>query len=246
MSKNLFDQADFFEQYMELRHKASSYNNLVEQPNMKALLPDLMGMTILDMGCGFGGACTDFINRGASRVVAIDVSEKMLATARETNGHANIEYMRLGMEQIDDIWEKFDLVYSSMAMHYIADFGRVAANVYDLLGDCGIFQFSQEHPMVTAPHDGSEWIRDEKGKKVAAPVSDYLENGKRHAEWLGEDVVKYHRSISEIINTLISSGFTIANIVEPKPTAEALKTAHHLRDEIHRPTALIVKALKGY
>ena len=151
MSQNIFDNDQFFESYKEVRHKEESYNNLIEQPSMRLLLPDINKKTVLDMGCGFGTTCKNFLKMGAAKVVGIDISEKMLDFAMTQNADANIQYMKLDMEKINEIGMKFDFVYSSLALHYIPDFEQLTKKVYDLLNQDGIFLFSQEHPMVTAP-----------------------------------------------------------------------------------------------
>ena len=54
MSQNLFDNEKFFNQYMDLRMNKKNYNDLMEQPEMKRLLPDVQGLNVLDIGCGYG------------------------------------------------------------------------------------------------------------------------------------------------------------------------------------------------
>ena len=50
-NQNIFDNKIFFDSYMNLRDGAN-FNDLLEQPAMRALLPDISGMDILDIGCG--------------------------------------------------------------------------------------------------------------------------------------------------------------------------------------------------
>lgn len=71
MTNNVYDNNEFFLKYQELRNNPSNYNSLVEQPAIKKLLPDLRSKTILDLGCGFGINCKDFIERGAAKVIGI-------------------------------------------------------------------------------------------------------------------------------------------------------------------------------
>lgn len=54
MSQNIFDNDLFFENYKALRETDDNYNDLLEQPAMNKLLPNLVDKTILDIGCGFG------------------------------------------------------------------------------------------------------------------------------------------------------------------------------------------------
>ena len=49
--QNIYDHPEFFTGYKELRQNNQSANNLIEQPAMCSLLPDLKDKTILDIGC---------------------------------------------------------------------------------------------------------------------------------------------------------------------------------------------------
>jgi len=244
MSSNIFDDDVFFEHYKTIRNKVDSYNNTMEQPAMTRLLPDVRGKSVLDMGCGFGHNCATFVKMGAARIVGIDIAEKMLNVAMGENSDERIQYLQLDMTRIDELDANFDLVYSSLALHYVEDFDGLIKKVYAALNDGGVFLFSQEHPLVTAPLGGPTWIRDEQGIKIAAPLSDYLTNGERHVSWLIDDISKYHRSFSCIANTLSDNGFAISQVVEPSPTVEVLAVAPQMYDEVHRPTAIIFKAQK--
>ena len=66
--QNIYDNPAFFAGYTALRDKESNLNNLLEQPAMADLLPNLAGKSVLDLGCGCGGSCRDFVRRGAARV----------------------------------------------------------------------------------------------------------------------------------------------------------------------------------
>lgn len=64
MRQNIYDNLEFFNAYKMLRETDDNYNDLLEQPAMKKLLPDLTDKRVLDLGCGFGNNCMDFIKRG--------------------------------------------------------------------------------------------------------------------------------------------------------------------------------------
>ena len=110
---------------------------------------------------------------------------------------------------------KFDVVFSSLALHYIEDLGLFAKNVYSLLNDGGYFIFSQEHPLTTAPIAGASWSRDPEGNVLHYNLTDYARSGKRSTRWIVDGVEKYHRTFSEIINALVTAGFTIEKMLEP-------------------------------
>ena len=56
----------------------------------------------------------------------------------------------MSMNDIDKIDQKFDLVVSSLAIHYIEDYDTLCKKVYNLLNDGGEFIFSHGHPMDSA------------------------------------------------------------------------------------------------
>lgn len=241
---NTFDNDAFFSGYQKIRNDPSSYNELVEQPAMRALLPNLKGKSVLDLGCGAGKNCLEFLQDGASRIVGIDISKRMLDIANSSSKSENIEYVNLGMESVELLEGGFDVVYSSFAMHYVEDFQDLCKKIHSLMVPRGMLLFSQEHPLVTAPKEGAKWVRDECGLKVAVPVSDYLDDGERIARWIENDVTKYHRSFSTLTSTLVENGFSVENVVEPRPTENVLSVAPWMYDEMHRPTCIIFKAQK--
>jgi cyclopropane fatty-acyl-phospholipid synthase-like methyltransferase len=67
----------------------------------RALLPDLRDKRLLDLGCGFGWHCRYAQENGASRVIGVDLSEKMLERARASTRAPGIEYRRCAIEDID-------------------------------------------------------------------------------------------------------------------------------------------------
>lgn len=186
-----------------------------------------------------------YVQAGADRVVGIDISEKMLAVAKEENSHPNITYVRMPMEDIAERKEKFDVVVSSLAMHYVEEFDSVVKSVYELLHENGVFIFSQEHPFNTCFSGGERWTRDENGRKIYANLSDYSVEGERESTWFVEHVKKYHRTFSGIINGLVEAGFTIQQILEPVPTQELLAQYPEDYDLLHKPDFLLVKVRKN-
>ncbi|MBU3217511.1 methyltransferase domain-containing protein [Clostridium estertheticum] len=242
--QNIYDNEIFFEGYKKLRDNKINYNNIQEKPAMQSLLPDMVGKTVLDLGCGFGENCVNFLNRGAARVVGVDISEKMLSIAKVDNAFENIEYIHLDMNDISTIEDKFDIVYSSLAFHYVKSFSKLLRDINYLLKDNGLLIYSQEHPLTTAPKQGPIWTLDENKKPLFYNLSDYMESGERSVKWFVEGVIKYHRPFSEIINTLIETGFKIEKMLEPLPDEEDLELIPNMEKDIHKPNFLLIKAVK--
>ena len=241
-SQNIFDNPVFFDGYRELRRNRHSANELEEKPSLFSLAPDLAGKAVLDLGCGYGENCAEFKVMGASAVLGIDISEKMLAVATEE--HPDIDFLRADMSDLSFIKEKYDVVFSSLALHYVEDFAALTRGVYDLLNPGGYFIFSQEHPLTTAPISGAGWFRDDDGNVLHYKLTDYGRGGERSTKWFVEGVRKYHRTFSEIVNTLCDAGFTVERMMEPIPTAETIAMDKSWEKDLHKPNFLLVKAKK--
>lgn len=242
--QNIYDNEIFFEGYRKIRDNNANANNLFETPALFSMMPDLCGKKVLDLGCGFGEHCKRFIETGAAHVTGVDISEKMLAIAEKENSDPKILYIHMPMEDIAQLNEKFDVVVSSLAFHYVEDFSGVVKNIHQLLCEGGIFVFSQENPLCTCHSGGDRWTRDEKGEKIYVNLSDYGIEGERESVWFVDHVKKYHRTFSTIVNTLIEAGFMIEKMIEPLPTDSLLEEHPEYRDLLHKPDFLLIRAKK--
>lgn len=238
--QNIYDNEIFFEGYRKIREKENNANDLFEIPALLSLLPDLTGKRVLDLGCGYGEHCKLFVERGAQKVVGIDISVKMLEVAKKENADPKIEYRNLPMEHLEELTDTFDVIVSSLALHYVEDFSGVVKNIRRLLQNGGRFIFSQEHPLVTCHSVGKRWTKNENGEKLYVNLSNYGVSGERSTTWFVEDLKIYHRTFSEIINTLTEAGFSIEKMIEPLPTEELLQKYPDHRDLFHKPDFLLL------
>lgn len=243
MKENKYDDPKFFEKYSQMSRSIEGLNAAGEWATLKTLLPDFQGKTLLDLGCGYGWHCIYAAEQGAERIVGVDLSEKMLETARAKTTDDRITYQRCAMEDIEFEPESFDIVLSSLALHYVENFEIIVKKVHTILKPGGAFLFSAEHPVFTA-YGTQDWYYDESGKILHFPVDNYYYEGKRTATFLGEEVVKYHKTLTTYLNSLLENGFEIRRIVEPQPTQEMIGTVEGMKDEMRRPMMLIVSAVK--
>lgn len=207
-NQNIYDNDTFFEGYKKLRESDNNYNDLLEQPAMAKMLPELCCKKVLDLGCGYGHNCIDFVNRGAEKVIGIDISEKMLSVAKAESSHERIKYLNMSMTDISSLNDKFDFIYSSLAFHYVKDFDSFAKDMFSVLNEGGQVLFSQEHPIITATLNGNgHFNKDENGNRISYTFSNYNEPGERKIHWYVDGVIKYHRTISDVINALAKAGF---------------------------------------
>jgi SAM-dependent methyltransferase len=243
MKENKYDDLKFFEQYGKMIRSQKGLEGAGEWYALKEMLPSFAGKSVLDLGCGFGWHCRYAMENGAKSVIGVDISAKMLDQARTINHLDGIEYSRKAIEDVDYPADHFDIVLSSLTFHYLASFESISKSICRWLKPTGTFVFSVEHPVFTAAGK-QDWAYDEKGEIQHWPLDHYFEEGKREAVFLGEKVIKYHRTLATYLNGLLKQGFKIKEVVEPQPSEEMLNTVDGMKDELRRPMMLLIAAEK--
>jgi SAM-dependent methyltransferase len=240
LTQNIYDNEEFFEGYGRLSRSTEGLAGAAEWPSLQAMLPELRGLRLLDLGCGFGWFCRWARRQGAAHVLGIDVSEKMLARARADTDDSAITYTQADLERLELPPASFDLAYSSLALHYIERLEALLTQVRRALVPGGWLVFSVEHPIYTAPAD-PRWSIDAAGRKTW-PVDGYLDEGPRSTDWLTKGVIKQHRTVASYLNLLLHLGLAISRVEEWGPTDEQVASRPGLADEHHRPPFLLVAA----
>ncbi len=213
------------------------FNALYERPAMLALLPPLDGLRILDAGCGSGWYAERLIERGA-RLDAIDASAAMVDYARERLDKAGFLAKGTATLQVADLAdslpfddETFDGIVSPLVLHYMRDWRPSLRQMLRVLKQGGWLQFSTHHPAADAA-----LFRTRNYFDVEHVVDSW--------EWV-DRIEFFRRSLTEIVDSVVESGFVIDRIVEPVPTAEfkAVKPDSWER-LMNQPEFLIVVAHK--
>lgn len=242
--QNVYDDPRFFAGYRQLRDTAGGINEAIEQPALRGLLPPLAGLDLLDLGCGDGGLARWCVERGARRVVGVDLSRSMLALARERTSDARIAYVRAALEQVAFAPATFDVVTSSFALHYVEEYADTLRRVAGWLRPGGLLVFSVEHPVVTAQVAKQGWVGDHVGRRLFWALDDYADEGIRRQRWFVDGVIKYHRTVASLVNGVIGAGLVLERLEEPAPLPEALRTRVDLVDDRRRPPVLVLKGRK--
>jgi SAM-dependent methyltransferase len=242
MTQNIYDNPEFFEGYSRLGRSVQGLEGAAEWPALRALLPDMRGARVVDLGCGFGWFCRWSREQGADRVLGLDVSEKMLARARAETTDREITYRQADMETLELPAGSFDLAYSSLALHYVAQLDRLLTVVHGALVPGGSLVFSVEHPIYTAPRQPG-WVTDDSGNK-RWPIDAYLVEGPRSTDWLTKGVIKQHRTLATYLRLLTVSGFAVQHVEEWGPTDAQIAGRPELAVERERPAFLLMAALR--
>lgn len=239
--QNVYDIAEFFESYRSLRDRDTGLNAALERPSLIEQLPSLAGLRVLDLGCGFGDFARWARSQGARNVLGVDISRRMLDEATRRTSDCGISFLQSSIESFGFQTGSFELVVSSLTLHYVKDFQTVAANVFDCLSPGGLFLFSVEHPICTAHPIGL--ATTEQGCAFW-PVDRYAEEGSRQTNWFVEGVVKFHRTIESYVTAILKSGFQLCHLGEPSPSPEAVLRRPDLKVHCVRPPLLVLAARK--
>jgi SAM-dependent methyltransferase len=240
--QNVYDDPAFFAGYSGLERFGAGWDRAMEQPIFLSLLPDPTGRRVLDLGCGVGQLAHHLAGAGAAEVVGLDLSERMLGLARAERAHPRVDYRLGSIEEADFPPERFDLIVSALAFHYVRDYRALVGRIATWLAPGGALVFSTEHPIYTARGSDDGWIVDADGRRQSWAIDHYHDEGAREHTWFVAGVRRYHRTVATLINGLIEAGLAIRRVVEPAPSEEWLRDRPRMSDERRRPMFLLVRA----
>lgn len=227
--------------YMAYQELADHYANLIEtkphnayyeRPAMMAMWPDLQDQRVLDAGCGPGFYAQLLLERGAI-VTAVDVSDRMLELARERLG-PDADLRNVDLTQPLDMFADatFDFINAPLCFDYIADWRSLFVELKRILRPAGLLQFSCGHPAFDAEYYATQ---------------NYFTVEQVSCIWkgFGKHVLmpSYRRSLQEILQPLIETGFALQQLVEPLPTLDFQQAdPKRFATLNHRPAFLCLQA----
>ncbi|WP_020673822.1 class I SAM-dependent methyltransferase [Amycolatopsis nigrescens] len=177
-----------------------------------ALLGDVRGQRVLEVGCG-QAACSRWLAAAGARVLGIDLSGGMLRHAREGNARTGIEVplAQATAEHLPVATGSMDVACSAFgAIPFVSSIEAVFAEVHRVLRPGGRWVFSVTHPM--------RWIFPDDpgpgGLTASQPYFDrtpYLEVDDQGTA----TYVEYHRTLGDYVRALTGTGFRLEDLIEP-------------------------------
>lgn len=218
MTQNIYDTAEFFKEYSKYPRAIDGLSGASEWPRLRAMLPaTLCSKRVLDLGCGDGWFCRWAQEKGASRVDGVDASHNMLDRAVKLTTSSSgespvVTYCHADLEDVDISSNAYDVVFSGLAIHYVANLESLLERVHRALSPGGQLVFSVEHPVFTAPAQPG-FLEREGGSKHWV-VDHYFDEGRREVDWLVQGVQKHHRTLGTLMAMVLGAGFELAALDE--------------------------------
>jgi SAM-dependent methyltransferase len=219
--------------------KQSFWNKYLDEYwTFKLLKKAVRGKRVLDLGCGSGIRTRKLVGMGA-KTTGIDFSKTLIEIARKDN--PNIPFYIGDIRKTPFRSAEFDVVNSNLVLHYFKDLKPIFKETQRILKKGGIFIFSLHHPFC-----------DSRKKVVINGRKEYIFTEYFHnkaSQWSileGMNVMTYHHTFENIINSLKESGFIIDKIVETTaPGFSRKKDAQEYEKTTKYPSFLVIKAIKA-
>jgi SAM-dependent methyltransferase len=177
------------------------------------LLGDLAGRRVLEVGCG-SAPCARWLATQGARPVAFDLSAGMLGHARAAADRSGVHVplVQAEAERLPFGDGSFDLACSAFgAVPFVADSGRVMAEVARVLRPGGRWVFSVTHPM--------RWIfPDDPGPEGLTAGTPYFDRTPYVEVDAGgrATYVEHHRTLGDRIREIVGAGLVLVDLVEPE------------------------------
>lgn len=232
LSHDVYSDNEFVKNYAE-RIEYNAHNALYERPATLSLLPEVTGMKVLDAGCG-PGAYTEWLLDNGADVTAIDYSEEMLSVAQKrAGGRARMFLANLNEPMTFLNNEEFDMILSSMVLHYLKDWRVTFSEFSRILKSGGEFVFSVHHPFMDFKFH---------------PDGNYHETELVEDNWPAYNIrMKYYRRpLSHVFNVLKETDFVFRELLEPKPLEACKEQFPNSYEQLSRkPWFICFKAEKS-
>ncbi|MCG9576380.1 class I SAM-dependent methyltransferase [Vibrio tubiashii] len=215
--------------------KDNIYNALLERPSTLALLGDVKGKAVVDMGCGSGIYAQWFLEQSVSSLTCVDLSAEMIDLVKSEYGARLTAYVQdLSKGLPNEASNSADIIVCPLVLHYIEDLNVVFKDVYRVLKPGGYIVFSTHHPFADFECTTS---------------GNYFERERVTEDWntVGDpvEVSFYRRSLTEISDAVTSSGLVISRIsegeVDERARAISEEAYQHLK---HNPNFIFFRCEK--
>jgi len=156
----------------------------LEAISLRAILPDIKFDNCLEIGCGTGKN-TEYLITKAKQVTAVDLSNEMLAKARQKINTDNVQFIQT---DIKDDWtfvtKQYDLVTFSLVLEHIENLNDIFKKVSNVISSNGFVYVGELHPF--KQYTGTKASFDtEAGQQIVTcynhNISDFILSAKQNS-----------------------------------------------------------------
>ena len=225
--------------YTELVRGGSAVHRFSRDILLKALPVNVIGLGVLDVGCGEGIVSRALAGLGA-RVVGVDPTRALVAHAEAAEranptGAAYRVDDGSSLPTVPD--DSVDGVTAALSLNNIADLDAALKSVRRVLRPGGFLVFTVPHPCFEAP--AAETISAPGGIRRA--VGDYFTEGlwrSPHPHSVRR-AGNHHRTLSTYVTAVLEHGFVLRSLDEPTPSDAVRAEAPH---RLGLPPFLVISA----
>jgi SAM-dependent methyltransferase len=226
--------------YERARSKEDSLDRLVEWPAQRAVLGDVTGRSVLDVGCGNGDKLAQLVEEGAAASVGIDISGNF--------PHApapGLKFVQGDLSELDSLsalnGRKFDRILFLQSFGYASDPIRTLKAALAMLANDGFVLLTRTHPIRYAV-ERAEQNGTSLGEEyfTAEPFS-YVSG------WNPEiNLTKRPYTISDLINVFSAAGLWIETAIEPQLSEDAARRFPHKKEWMDKYLGILIFKLRAH
>ena len=210
------------------KHPTNAY---IDRPAMLALIGDVAGQDVLDVGCGSGFYAAAMADRGAT-VTGIDGSAEMVRIARRVVGERGT-FVEHDLEQPLPLPDaSFDLAVMALVYHHVYARQQLLAELRRVLRPGGRLLVSTTHPMSEQRWLGGSYYE---GGRVDAPIG---------GPGNGFTINFERMTVETFVNEMLDGGFVLERLLEPRPAAALREVDPDRFDQLDVKATVLTVALR--
>jgi SAM-dependent methyltransferase len=241
----------------QVGYSGNWFHHSIIYPSIIKILDDISNHRILDIGCGNGHLCR-FLNSKNATVTGIDASKKMIIECKKYSN--NIEYHLMKAESMALGVGMFDCCIFNNSLQDIKEYTQAINESHRVLKSGGTLIVITRHPCFHPTNDDLGWCLDSlddinmlSGKGLTGLLNakqnfnglhfrmdDYFDDKPHLRNWYGNDTYSYKRTIQNYCQAILSSGFSINDIIEPRPIKEYMQEKPSLFNLLQRIPNFII------
>jgi SAM-dependent methyltransferase len=249
-SKEGWDQLAAWRDY-RMGERGDLWHRAILDPTLLAVVGNVQGQRVLDLGCGNGYLTRRWAQAGAAESVGVDASAASirLARRREARRRSGARFIRddaARLGALDD--HHFDLAVAHMSLMDIENAEGTVRAIGRVVRPGGRFVFSIAHPCFDVDLR-SMWVVEHRvyDHTVFRKVAGYREEKAVRVPWKISEketayTLSYHRPLPTYVRYLRAAGFAVVRMEEPLPEAEAIRRSPQGRYMLEIPLHLVVEA----